>query len=479
MKEAELFLYDFVLLFYPITDKVAKTLSLTERKIEDGEIENYSRVLYSTVLRDGKECGATYQGFHARVRKTLEKDGYHIIFHDMRNPLPPPRLDLMYGFRFSQEELLTKLLLGDGSGLLSAVTRYGKTTLMVNTIRAYPTLTTCVVAPGVDLVKQLYTEMRSKFDTTGRQVYLVYGNKKPKGVIRPGDIIICSADSLGKIDTTQFRLLLADEPHELVTDTRLPGINSFHNARRLGFGATLTGRFDGRDKLIEGLFGPVLAERTYREAVDEGAICPLSVIFLDVNLMPKRYYNRQRAYDGLFFRNAKMHELIASLCKEVIPADFQTLIFIKNEKQAEELVEAIGKETCIAMAKRLTEKERDELTRKVKENKIKRCLCSKIYVKGMTFSDVRVLINAEAGGNNTSCIQKPGRLAEIRPGKKCGIIIDFFFRQDENVIDEIPGAWRCLVSDSKSREKAYSDKGYDIFHARDQKEVKRKFETLI
>ena len=77
-------------------------------------------------------------------------------------------------------------------------------------------------------------------------------------------------------------LLLADEPHALVTSTRLGVIDGFLKARRYGYGATLKGRFDGRDKLITGIFGPVLAERTYLEAVEEGAICPLNIIMFQI-----------------------------------------------------------------------------------------------------------------------------------------------------------------------------------------------------
>lgn len=354
------------------------------------------------------------------------------------------------------------------------------TTLLVNYLRAYPTMTSCVIAPGVDLVKQLYDDITGKFGLPGRRVHLVHGAKNIKGPVLPGDVVVCSADSLGKLDSTQYDLMLADEPHELVTNERITAIDAFTKARRIGFGATLTGRFDGRDKLIEGLFGPVIVERTYKEAVAEGAICPLNVLFLDIELMPRHYYNRLRAYDGMFFKNEEMCNLIKRICDEVVPADFQTLIFIKHEKQADLLQDTIGRDTCVAMAKKLTMKERDEVTAKLKSNTIKRCLCSKIYVKGVTFSDVRVLINAEAGGNNTSSIQKPGRLAEIRPGKKCGIIIDFFFKEAlgyEGV--DAKGAWRSLIADSRNRKKAYSDKGYEIAHCASMEELKTKFNTLI
>lgn len=485
MQESEIYWYDNLLLFYPVTEGIAKDLSIWERSIDKGEIKSRTRQCFAIQRRGGKDVGVTYQGFWQRVLKQYVKEGYLPTIHDERTAntekgYPEPALDKMYGFRFSQEALLTEAMKGNRSGLIGAPTRWGKTSLIINYLRAYPTLTTCVIAPGVDLVKQLYDDITGKFGLPGRRVHLVHGAKNIKGPVLPGDVVVCSADSLGKLDSTQYDLMLADEPHELVTNERITAIDAFTRARRIGFGATLTGRFDGRDKLIEGLFGPVIVERTYKEAVAEGAICPLNVLFLDIELMPRNYYNRLRAYDGMFFKNEEMCNLIKRICDEVVPADFQTLIFIKHEKQADLLQDTIGRDTCVAMAKKLTMKERDEVTAKLKSNTIKRCLCSKIYVKGVTFSDVRVLINAEAGGNNTSSIQKPGRLAEIRPGKKCGIIIDFFFKEApgyEGV--DAKGAWRSLIADSRNRKKAYSDKGYEIAHCASMEELKTKFNDLI
>lgn len=351
------------------------------------------------------------------------------------------------------------------------------TTLMVNTLRAYPDLPAVVTAPGVDLCQQLYDDLTGPRGIHDRPITL-WGNGKR---IRAHDgIIVCSVDSLHHLQTDNVKLLLADEPHALVTEERLPKINAFSSARRIGFGATLHGRFDGRDDLITGLFGPVLANRTYKEAVAEGAICPLHVIFLKIEL-PKRWFpTRNIAYDNLFFKNSTMARITAQICNEVIPADWQTLIFIKNEKQADLYKEAIGTESTVAMAKRMSKDERIEIANLMKKDVIKRCLCTKIYVQGVTFSDVRVLVNCEAGGNNTSAIQKPGRLAEIRPGKRCGIVVDFLFVEPEDCYlhDYENQHWPCLVRDSNNRLQAYRDMGYIIHEVETIEEMKLIFDII-
>lgn len=355
------------------------------------------------------------------------------------------------------------------------------TTLMVNTLKAFPTLSSVVVAPGIDLVTQLYEDLTGPRGVKNREVKLICSGKGRKQSQEPNGITVCSADSLHLCDPGSTELLLADEPHALVTSTRISTMDGFLKARRYGYGATLKGRFDGRDKLITGIFGPVLAERTYLEAVREGAICPLNIIMFQVELTPHDLFNRDTAYNELLFQNVEMANLLKRICEEVIPTDWQTLIFIKNEAQADLYLDIIGHEHTIAMAKKMTKKEREEITTRMKANEIKRCLCTDIYVQGVTFSDSRVLINCEAGGNNTTAIQKPGRLAEIRPGKNCGIIIDFeFIRAAGYSAKDYEGDQTgALIADSRNRLKAYKEKGYGIYKAKTIEETKQIFDSLI
>lgn len=480
--------YDDKILFYPILPSMAKELTITVKSLDGNQLLRHTEKLFAELQATINEVvGITYQGFMQRLIKAIILSGKSYYLDDQRiakakgGAFPAPRLDLMYGFRFSQQELLTSALLRDSSGLIGAPTRYGKTTLMVNTLRAYPTLTTLVVAPGVDLVKQLYADITGERGIKGREVRCICTGRD-KQASAQGGVTVCSVNSLAHVDPGTIDLVLADEPHALVSSSRLSPMDAFPKARRIGYGATLKGRFDGKDSLIEGLFGPVLAERTYKEAVDEGAICPLHILFLRIEVNPYPCKDRRVAYNRTLFHSKSAAEIAKRISTEVIPDDFQTMIFIKDEKQADIVMNAIGKTGTIAMAKRMTNKEREECDRLMKANIIKRCLCTKIYVQGVTFSDVRVLVNLEAGGNNTSAIQKPGRLAEIRPGKKCGIVIDLLFVPPGDVwggFEWKSNAWINLCKDSKSRMEAYQEKGYDITIVNNIEQLKQKFDELV
>lgn len=484
--------YDDKVIAYPVPpQEILATFTIREKKLECSAKTKWKQEVVYDILEPYEilELGqdkffVTYQGFYHKLMQSmlLRYITCNCIdlryANDKKGIYPKPDFRLMGGFRFSQRELITNGLLKGMSGLIGACTRYGKTTLIINTLKAFPTLSTVVVAPGVDLVKQLYDDINGPrgIPKGSREVKLICTGRGRTPAMSPGGITVCSADSLDKCDYNNTELLLADEPHSLVTANRLEKINAFTRARRIGFGATLKGRFDGRDSLITGLFGPVLVERTYKEAVAEGAVCPLSIIFLKVQLPQKSFRDRNSAYNSLLFHNADMMTLANRICKEVIPQDWQTMVFIKDETQAEMLLEAMNDDATIAMAKRMTNKERSEVDQLMKQNIIKRCLCTKIYVQGVTFSDVRVLLNLEGGGNNTSAIQKPGRLAEIRPGKKCGIVIDLLFTAPGGSSGNSSSYALCI--DSKNRKKAYEEIGYDIHVVDNITELKTTFDSL-
>jgi superfamily II DNA or RNA helicase len=415
----------------------------------------------------------TFQGLRDEIAVCCQAHGYEAQLHDRRLKFPSPQLHLMGGFRFTQQQLVIKALTQNRSGCIAAPTRFGKTTLLLNVARAFPGLKTVIAAPGVDLLKQLQDEVQAALPR--RTVSGLYTGSRSK--FQGEDITVCSLDSIEKCDHLGTKLVLIDEPHAAVSSSRAPELSKFVNARKIGFGATLSGRFDNADILIKGVIGPVLSEVTYKEARNLGAVAPIEVAFLRRPFIPFSAGHRDVAYNKLVLHNPEQHQLIAQICQEAIPPSWQTLLFIKNERQAEGLFHEIPTGT-IVMAKRLTGTERRELTERVKSNEIKRCICSDVYSQGVTFHEVRAMINAGGGGGSISCIQKPGRLAEIRPGKKCGVVIDFLWEPQcrelktlqhmspVEALDMLPGGadqhWKAVVRDSWTRHKVYQEKGYNI-----------------
>jgi superfamily II DNA or RNA helicase len=337
------------------------------------------------------------------------------------------------------------------------------TTLMINTCRVFPNVMTAVVAPGKDLLKQLHADFTEKLP--GRQVHGLWSGGPNK--IPSDDITVCSMDSLEKLNFRDTRLVLIDEPHAAVTETRGYLLNSFERARRIGFGATLEGRFDGADMLIEAVTGPILAKRTFAEAVAEGAVCNIDVISIDYPIEKRWHFDRNAAYRVNFWNNDKLADCLAWLSNIALPPEWQVLFFISNEKQADFLQAKMGKEShVVAMAKKMTGRaERNELFDRMATGEVRRCIASNIYSTGVTFSNLRAAVNVDGSGAFISCVQKPGRLAEIRPGKKSGILFDFDIRISDKNTYGIAEVTRdrfsdLMVSDSRRRHAIYDKKGY-------------------
>lgn len=337
---------------------------------------------------------------------------------------------------------------------------YGMTALC----RAFPNSKTVVVAPGVSLCEQLYDHFVETLPH--RDVRGVYTGSRNKH--QGPDITVCSMDSMDKMDPDDTDLLIIDEPHAVVADERLPKLAAFTKSRKYGFGATLTGRFDKKDRLIEGLIGPVITNVTYKEAVGLGAISPLKVIMVKIpfskDVIPGARVERQTVYKRLLTQSAKTARLVKKIIDEVVPSDWQTMAFIMDEKQADfYMQEAFPPHGTIAMAKKMSPKERKDVTNRIATGELVRVLASNIYVQGITFPDLKVVINLAGGGANTTAIQKPGRLLQVRPGKNYGVMIDFVFEcVDSAQEDRKNPPYMGIVGESWARHKAYADIGYDI-----------------
>ena len=456
----------------PATDEARKWLTLHYREmVKQGRFtKNVSRSepMYREVDRDGGVVLQSYQGLWRDFSEHFVKKGRRVQVVDLCMPAASPNIErAMHGLTLSQQGLMREALEKRMSGLIGAPTRYGKTYLIAGACRAFNGQQIVVVAPGIDLCRQLVKDLKKIMpDREVRGIFTGSGNRT-----QSKDITVCSVDSLDLCDAGSTDVMLIDEPHAMVSDGRLPRIHRFYRCRKIGFGATLDGRFDKKDRLITALIGPVLANKTYLEAVAEGSISPLKVVFIEVpfsrDTVPGNA-TRETTWKRLLTQSAKLAGIAKNLCDNCIPRDWQTMLFIADEKQADYMyVEAMDPTCSIAMAKKLKAGPRKEMTERIARNEVSRILASKIYVQGVTFPDLKVVINLASGGATTSAIQKPGRLLQMRPGKNYGVMIDFLFKcTDADQEDRRNPPYNALIGECHARRKAYEKIGYDIVVAK-------------
>lgn len=424
------------------------------------------KILLYNVESDNPRTISTFPGFLDRVVAFIKQKGYGYNLKDRRIQLGFPQINKCKHFlRPDQLEVVKSFLSYDKSGCISMPTRYGKTRIGAAIMACYPNARCIFAAPGVDLLSQLVDDLKALLpDRDIKEMHSGVYNS-----VQGTDITVCSLDSLEKINPDIVDILIVDEAHASVTEGRIPYIVKFNKCRKVGLGATLEGRFDNADILIEGLFGPVVVEKTFRQAVEDGVICDIRVYMVKTPFYAFSANTRDKAYKALMFKNKSFTELVTRICN-VIPEEWQTLIYIDNEKQAQELHHSV-EGSYIAMQKLFkSAKKRKAFFEKMVSGNVKRCFCSGIYGQGTTFPDLRAIVNCCGGGGAISSIQKPGRLAQIREGKIRGYVIDFQFHCINEDWERMSGTntkWKMLINESLARKNCYINKGYEVIDVDD------------
>lgn len=415
----------------------------------------------------------TFQGLLPEVETALRNAGAGWkVLDGRRAPLPVEPQHAGH-FRFGQKDVFDAVLATRDSGSIVLPTRYGKSYVMKNLVVAHPTCRIMLLMPGVDLLRQQAAFMEKWIPKA--DIGLVCGTKCQA----QRRVVFVSLDSIHKLSDSEldaFDLVIGDEIHSAGSPERIPQIARIGNARILGLTATPEGRFDNADMIVRGMFGPPLVRKTYREAVKEGAICPIVVyayqVFLDdapEGLLPD---NRTTTYRRGHYLNKDRRELLKTLLEEVIPADWQTLVFIDTNKQADYLAKRLEVPHQLAIAGRFSgKKDRDAVNASMASGNIKRCLATGIYSQGVTFSNLRCMVNYSGGGGSITSIQKPGRMAEVREGKKFGYMIDIQYRLNGPASLSNPGAHH-LVRDSAARRKTYEQLGYTLVEVTSTKQIR-------
>ena len=475
-------IYDVVKTYYTISKE-----ELVSFPNLQGFVKNLEAMSHKDVFVIG-----TYQGLIDRVVDTIKKHGDLILnTFDTRTKFPEPDFSKMGGFRGNQEWFTRTLVAANRSGIGKAPTRYGKTTCCGNILRCYPLVNGkpqvrfIVSAPGVNLLPQLSASLHRMLPD--REIKDIYSGSKDR--TECDDINIVSPDSLHKIRKDAGpTIFVGDETHCYGASIRSLNLNQFVHTRYLSIGATDTGRFSGNDIVIEGLFGPRLVETTYKDCVELGMLCPIEVSIIRVPYKPFRCATRDTAYKKLVYNNKTFAKLVDKIQKDIIPQQWQTLIFISTEKQGDFFNQTFEHPMRLAMDKTFkgydredgthvsANKERLEFLDMLEKNDVKRCLCSSIYSTGVTIPEIKCIINCQGGGGSTSSVQKPGRLAEIKPNKKAGYLIDFLFEpivetaEDEAILKD--SQCKSVNRDCLNRIKSYKKTGYKIEYMDSPEEIR-------
>ena len=344
-------------------------------------------------------------------------------------------------------------------------------------LRGTPTIV--VAAPDKDINRKNYEELAKLLPD--RDVGIIMS-----GIDKPSDDIqVITLDSLHKLDAADVGVLIVDEVHAAASDTRSAELLRFTKAVRWGVSATPDGRFDGKDMVTEGIFGPVVSRFTFQDGVKAGALVPITVLWLpapephigvDAYL---KYNTRDRRYQWGVHRNNALNALIGQIFAG-IPDELQTLGMMQYTKHMEQVLrgcqaaspghlpEQVHAETAkdgfpatqFRHMHPISPRERRAIYDRMKDGEIRKALSTHVWKQGADFTDLRIVVNIGGGGSDIVAKQVPGRASRTSAGKDRAYIIDFDHAWDTVVRDgrERPGP---VLADDRSRRRVYAELGFE------------------
>jgi len=468
------------------------------------EMKMSNEVLYTLQTGagpDGKlaQTCFTLPGFAKRCKDHLNMSGFEVEVVDRRTPMPAPDMDkAMTGLREYQLELVYNMLMS-GGGILSGATGLGKTHVIKALCNAYShealmqrgTPTIVVAVPDKDITQKNFDDLTKLLPD--RNVGLIMsGRSKPSD-----DIQVITLDSLHKLDAEDVGVLIVDEMHAAASDTRSQELLRFSKARFWGVSATPDGRFDGKDTVAEGIFGPIVARFTYQDGVKAGCLVPVKVFWIDApepNIGLEhylKYKTRDQRYKWGVYNNRPLNDMVGRIFAGM-PAELQALGMLQFTKHMEQVLRGCANARVSPLPEQahagtdpaefpasafwhvhaISPKERRDVYDRMRSGEIRRAVSTHVYKQGVDFPDLRVVLNLGGGGSEIVSKQVPGRASRKVDGKDSAYIIEFRHHWDTvrspKTRRETAGP---VFRDDVSRMKIYDSLGFEQINLENEKEL--------
>lgn len=380
----------------------------------------------------------TWSGYLHRIATMLAETHTVQVERRIDTKLGEPDVSLVKDvvWRPHQRDVFVRLLSYDG-GVVVCPTGFGKSFLMTQLARVYPSADIVVTVPSVDIARALERSLTSAIGAA--QVGFVGDGER---TVRRVTVAVTHSIEHTNADAS---LVLVDECHSVMTKHFLHKLFRFRRAKLFGFTATPRGRHDRADAYLEACFGPIIYEVPYQEAVRAGNVVPLVV---------RVYTNRDgpsldHVADPVLIErhgiiaNAARNRLIAAIARDAereFGHDEQILIMVDKVEHAYRLHQLLPDYTVVTgtvPAERIAELreagvpipervDRDASRDAFAARTLKRVIATRVWEKGVDFPDLRVLIRADGLASAIAAAQVPGRLSRIgrQTQKPYGVLID-------------------------------------------------------
>ena len=438
-----------------------KTMSFYDKKegkIVEREVRG-SRVVSTRVAmyQEVEDSIVTHEGLLLKIMGRCREGRVHVNYRKLNPQFPDQLIDrsVVRGLHPDQVRVVVDALSlvgtsgspGSGGAIIDATMGYGKTYVIAALCRVYRGGKTVITTKSKAVVHRIYGAMKDLLKDDGLRVGMRQG-----AVRTPGDVIVCTNVLLGTFDQDEVDCLIYDECHHSVSPSQAKAVIVLSRAVKFGLSATVGKRFDGKEALMEGIFGPKCATITDKEAEDLGRVVPMTVYVLSVSKGPDLHkigspISKER--QGIW-NNKFRNRLIADAAKRV-PADSQLLIFVRTEEHGRNLLDNFLPEGFEFFHGGLGDREHKRILSGFESGELKRVISTDSLGEGVDPSDLRVVIDANWTSSDQKVSQRVGRNRRHAEGKTMGYLIAF----DDEFHE---------TSQAKSdvRIKRYRDRGYCI-----------------
>jgi superfamily II DNA or RNA helicase len=374
----------------------------------------------------------TISGYLARMAAQLKKMGIPAALQDTSPPRKRPNcyvpqwgnLTGRIEFRARQEELL-RIIAKTPCGIIKAVTGFGKTTTIGAAALLFPDAKIDVVTKSVDVAERIVRSLKRLLPKVG-MIGDGYKQRERVTVITAGSLAHADGDA---------DFLFADEVHQLATINFSTSLaQRYRLSRNFGLSATPYARMDNAHAVLEPLFGPMIFELAYPQAVELGLVVPIKVRWLPIRMTfnpVERYSQRVAKKRYGIWTNIERNRIIADAVRSY-PDTHQILILVETIEHAVNLGHILPEYTivyssmfpndCATYKKRgllpadykpLTDYDKHQLRAKFESGDLRHVIATDVWSTGVDFEQLNVLVRADDRDSEIVDVQGPGRVSRI------------------------------------------------------------------
>jgi superfamily II DNA or RNA helicase len=429
----------------------SRTGFMVTREVRTNEV----KVVKVNLYREEGNYLVAHEGVLNRVLHLCAQAGYDVNYVKLPPLFPQPRFDpgVVRGLMPDQVECFVSImsavgspgLIGGSGALIQATMGAGKTWVIAALCRAYRR-NVMVVTRGKAVVRRLHTGLTDILADDGLSVGIYQGATKVRG-----DITVTTAKLMRHFDPDEIDVLIFDECHHAAGNQTSVEVMGFDKAIKIGLSATIKDRFDGKDALLQALFGPMVYELTDQQAEELGRVVPMKVFALQVPFGPststwKSMVAKER---NAIWRNMHRNKAIQDVA-ETVPPDQQLIVFVATKEHGEILQRGFLQGYPFYHGD-MSDGEQRPLLAAFESGELKRLIATDSIGEGVDPQNLMVVIDANWKTSSTQVPQRAGRNRRHGVNKTWGVLVTF---QDD--FDDL------ARQKSNERLSQYRKRGYQV-----------------